>query len=225
MFGAWLAMGIDSVKWGGRAVEFHPACLRKISRWQALECGPIKCKVFGPIADFLPARRAPGEFILHSTLAGRRLDRNGFPHMTLLTFLGLIPALFGLAGDPPSQQRGVRRVVINQEMVISIPIRPRPRQTLEWNEHKGPKCIPVERIAGALWSGPSSIDFILRDRRRIRAVMDDECPALDFYKGFYLQPDDERICAKRESIQNRVGASCRIERFRRLVPQVKQVKR
>lgn len=145
--------------------------------------------------------------------------------MTLLTFLGLIPALFGLAGDPPSQQRGVRRVVINQEMVISIPIRPRPRQTLEWNEHKGPKCIPVERIAGALWSGPSSIDFILRDRRRIRAVMDDECPALDFYKGFYLQPDDERICAKRESIQNRVGASCRIERFRRLVPQVKQVKR
>jgi hypothetical protein len=146
--------------------------------------------------------------------------------MTLLAFLGLIPALFGMAGDPPLPERqSVRRVVINEELVISIPIRPRPWRRLDWSEHKGPKCIPVERIAGAMWSGPSSIDFILRDRSRIRAVMDDECPALDFYRGFYLQPDDARICAKRESIQNRVGGSCRIERFRRLVPQVKQVKR
>ena len=147
--------------------------------------------------------------------------------MTLFAFLGLIPALFGMAGDPPSrpERQSVRQVVINEEMLISIPIRPRPSRRLDWNEHKGPKCIPVERIAGALWSGPSSIDFILRDRRRIRAVMDDECPALDFYKGFYLQPDDARICAKRESIQNRVGGSCRIERFRRLVPQVRQVRR
>ena len=147
--------------------------------------------------------------------------------MTLFAFLGLIPALFGMAGDPPSppERQSVRRVVINEELVISIPIRPRPSRRLDWSEHKGPKCIPVERIAGAMWSGPSSIDFVLRDRSRIRAVMDDECPALDFYKGFYLQPDDARICAKRESIQNRVGGSCRIERFRRLVPQVKQVKR
>ena len=76
-----------------------------------------------------------------------------------------------------------------------------------------------------MWSGPSSIDFLLRDRTRVRAIMDDECPALDFYKGFYLQPDDDRICAKRESIQSRIGGSCRIERFKTLIPQMKQVKR
>lgn len=146
--------------------------------------------------------------------------------MTLIAFLGLIPALFGMAGDPPSpEQLRVRRVVINEELVISIPIRPRKSQNLEWVERKGPKCIPAERIAGATLSGPSSIDFVLRDRSRVRAVFDDECPALDFYKGFYLQPDDQRICAKRETIQNRVGASCRIERFRSLVPQIKQVRR
>ena len=69
-------------------------------------------------------------------------------------------------------------------------------------------------------SGPSSIDFVLRDRQRVRAVMDSECPALDFYGGFYLQPDDERICAKRETIRSRVGGSCRIEKFRLLVPQI-----
>lgn len=146
--------------------------------------------------------------------------------MTLFAFFGLIPALLGMVGDPPPPpQQDVRRVVINREVVISIPIRPRPRQRIDWIEKKGPKCIGTDRLAGAMWSGPSSIDFVLRDRSRIRAEMDDECPALDFYKGFYLQPDDERVCAKRESIQNRVGASCRIERFRRLVPQMKQVKR
>ena len=146
--------------------------------------------------------------------------------MTLLAFLGLIPALFGLAGDPPSPERHrVRRMVINEELVISIPIRPRPSPKLEWIERKGPKCIAAERIAGATLSGPSSIDFVLRDRSRVRAQFDDECPALDFYRGFYLQPDDQRICAKRETIQSRVGASCRIERFRRLVPQIRQAGR
>ena len=147
--------------------------------------------------------------------------------MTLIAFLGLFPALFGMAQDPPSppQPPVVRRVVIDEELVISIPIRPRRFQKMEWTEQKGPKCIAAERIAGAMWSGPTSIDFVLRDRSRVRAVMDDECPALDFYRGFYLQPDDERICAKRETIRSRVGGTCRIERFRRLVPQVKQVGR
>jgi hypothetical protein len=143
--------------------------------------------------------------------------------MTLLALLGLLPALFGMAAQS-SAEPGVRRVVIRDEVIISIPVRPRPSRKIEWHETKGPKCIAASRIAGATLSGPSSIDFVMRNRRRVRAVMGDECPALDFYKGFYVQPDDERICAKRESIQNRVGASCRIERFQLLVPQLKQVK-
>ncbi|HEU4956706.1 MAG TPA: hypothetical protein VFT40_03660, partial [Sphingomicrobium sp.] len=145
----------------------------------------------------------------------------------LFALLGLIPALFAMAAQDSSQPQVVRRVVVQDELIISIPVRPRPKrpQNIEWKEEKGPKCIATDQLAGAMWSGPTTIDLVLRDRRRIRAVMDDECPALDFYRGFYLQPDDQRICAKRESIQNRVGGSCRIERFRRLVPQVKQVKR
>lgn len=146
--------------------------------------------------------------------------------MTLLTLLGLLPALFAMAGDPPSsRQQEVRRVVIHDEVILRIPVRPRPSRPIEWAEKKGPKCLQSSRIAGAMLSGPSSIDFVLRNRQRVRAVMDDECPALDFYDGFYLQPEDDRICAKRETIRSRVGASCRIERFRLLVPQARQVRR
>jgi len=141
--------------------------------------------------------------------------------MTLLAFLGLFPALFGIAAEAPPEQV-VRRVVIHDEVIFRIPIRPRLSRPVEWVERKGPRCLPANMLAGATLSGPSSIDFILRNRQRVRAIMDSDCPALDFYGRFYLQPDDERICAKRETIRNRVGASCRIERFRTLIRTAKK---
>ena len=145
--------------------------------------------------------------------------------MTLLAFLGLFPALFGTAAQAPADQQVVRRVVIRDEVILRIPVRPRLSPPIEWVERKGPKCLPANLIAGAVLSGPSSIDFVMRNRQRVRALMDSDCPALDFYGRFYLQPDDEYICAKRETIRSRVGGSCRIEKFRTLVPQYKQVKR
>ena len=73
-------------------------------------------------------------------------------------------------------------------------------------------------IRGAALSGRETVDFFLFDRTRLRAELSEDCPALDFYNGFYLSPEDGRICAKRDEIKNRVGRTCRIERFRRLVP-------
>ena len=166
-----------------------------------------------------------GEFIAHSMLAAKRGCRDGCYSMTLLTFFGFLPALFGMAATGPSEQPAVRRVIIHEEVIIRIPVRPRPAQRIEWAERKGPKCLQSNHIAGAMLSGPSSIDFVLRNRQRVRAIMDSECPALDFYGRIYLQPEDDRICAKREEIRSRVGGSCRIERFRLLVPQLKQVRR
>ena len=142
--------------------------------------------------------------------------------MTLIAFLSLLPALLGLTADPPAEQQVVRRMVVRDEIILRIPVRPRLSQRIEWKEHKGPRCVDADQIAGATLSGPSSIDFLLTNRQRIRAEVDSECPALDFYRGFYLQPDDERICARREYIRSRVGGSCRIERFRRLEPKIKR---
>jgi hypothetical protein len=145
--------------------------------------------------------------------------------MTILAFLGLFPALFGAAAQAPVEREVVRRVVIHDEVILRIPIRPRLSRPIEWVERKGPRCLPANMLAGATLSGPSSIDFVLRNRQRVRAIMDSDCPALDFYGRFYLQPDDEYICAKRETIRSRIGGTCRIEKFRTLVPQYKQVKR
>ena len=60
------------------------------------------------------------------------------------------------------------------------------------------------------------------DRSRVRAKIDDDCPAIDFYGGFYLQPEDDRVCAKRDEIRSRMGGSCRIERFRSLEARLKR---
>jgi hypothetical protein len=69
-------------------------------------------------------------------------------------------------------------------------------------------------------SGREHVDFLLYDRTRLRARLSEDCPALDFYNGFYLTPDDGQVCIKRDTIHSRMGGSCRIERFRRLVPKL-----
>ena len=145
--------------------------------------------------------------------------------MVLTALFGLVSSLLGGALHSSQDEQVARRVIVQDEVIFRIPIRPRVSAPVEWVEHKGPKCIPANMLAGAILSGPSSIDFVLRNRQRVRAKMDSDCPAIDFYKNFYLQPDDDMVCAKRETIRSRVGGSCRIEKFKTLVPQYKQVKR
>ena len=114
-------------------------------------------------------------------------------------------------------------VTYQQTTIFRIPVRPHPAEPMfGWQEKKGPKCLPANDIAGAMLSGHDSIDFVMRDRERFRARIDDDCAALDFYKGFYVQPPDERLCAKRDEIRSRMGASCRIEKFRALIPQFRR---
>lgn len=133
----------------------------------------------------------------------------------ILLQLSILSALWSLVGEQPSGSATVSRLTVRDEVVIRVPvIRPRITRPSRWIEKKGPKCIDGREVLAATLADESSIDFHLRDRRRIRAKMDSECPTLDFYGGFYLQPEDERICARRDDIRNRIGASCRIERFR-----------
>lgn len=140
--------------------------------------------------------------------------------MNLLHFFAAIPMLLGLSSAEP---RGVSSITVEQTTIFRIPVRRHPFAPLiEWQEKKGPKCLAAGDIAGAMLSGRDTIDFVLRDRSRVRAVIDDDCSALDFYDGFYVQPSDERLCVRRDEIRSRMGASCRIEKFKALVPQLRR---
>ena len=142
--------------------------------------------------------------------------------MTFAGFFGFIAMLLatGEAQAPPAPT--VRVMTIERQMILRVPVRPYPRMTLRWEEEKGPKCLPVGVIAGAMLSGPDSIDIVLRNRQRLRAKLDNDCEGLDFDGGLYLQTEDGQLCAKRDVIRTRMGAACPIEKFRMLVPKVER---
>lgn len=165
---------------------------------------------------------AAGEFIRCSRLCCKAAKLDGIPPMTLSGMLASFLALLGLGGtEADVQQRSVSRVVMQEEIIVRVPVQPR-AQAFEWEEHKGPKCIAANDIRGAKLSGPRQVDFMLKNRTRVRAKFDDDCHALDYYGGLYLDRPDERLCAKRDSVRSRVGGSCRIEKFRTLTPKVKR---
>lgn len=137
--------------------------------------------------------------------------------MPISLFLSLLPALLGVGAL--SQSDEVRTLVVQEEVIMRIPVRPFPRR-FQWEEKKGPKCIASSNIRAAMLSGREHVDFMLFDRTRMRATLSENCPALDFYNGFYLTPDEGKICARRDEIHSRIGSSCRIERFHRLVPKL-----
>jgi hypothetical protein len=159
-----------------------------------------------------------GQFIDCSTLDCEAADSHGPTRMTFVAIIALLPALLGFAG---AQSTGdvarVRSVIIEDQVIMRVPVRPHPRRDWAWTEHKGPKCISTEDIRGAMLVGREHIDFMMFDRQRIRAELSNDCPALDFYGGFYLNTDDARVCAGRDEVRSREGSSCGIDRFRRLV--------
>ena len=136
----------------------------------------------------------------------------------------LLPLLFGMfAAQPAAVGQTVTRLVIEDEVILRVPVQPHPMfPDIGWIERKGPKCIPAAAIRRALLSNSEQVDFILANHSRVRAQLDEDCPALDFYAGFYLQPRDERLCARRDAIHSRIGGSCTIERFRQLVPKFRR---
>jgi hypothetical protein len=140
--------------------------------------------------------------------------------VTSVAIWNLLPLLVGLLGAQPGEVgQSVTRLIIQDEVILRVPVQPRPLMPdIEWIEKKGPKCIPAAAIQRALLNGSAQVDFVLINHARIRAQFDEDCPALDFYGGFYLQPEDERLCARRDAVHSRIGGSCTIERFKQLIP-------
>ena len=133
--------------------------------------------------------------------------------------ISLLPALVGLLAPGQANFPPVHTTFVQNEFVTRVPVRPRqnpPR--FEWEEARGPKCIASGFIRGAVLSGTGHVDFVMSSNRRFRAKFDDNCPALDFYEGFYVNSPSRMICAGRDEIRSRMGATCSIDSFSQLVP-------
>jgi hypothetical protein len=129
--------------------------------------------------------------------------------------------LLSASPPPPPSVSRYSQVIVREQFIVRIPAGmtlSTPVQ-IRWKEGKGPKCVPQKLIAAAAFTAIDSVDFVLRDNRRIRARLDSSCPALDYYRGFYVIPNpDGQICADRDSIRSRMGGECGIDKFRSLKP-------
>ncbi|MFC3579700.1 hypothetical protein [Sphingomonas hylomeconis] len=87
------------------------------------------------------------------------------------------------------------------------------------SEKKGPKCVPIERLAGTGVARKDNVDLLLTDGTMLRARLGGDCPTLDFYAGIYLrQTPDGQLCSDRDVIRARSGRACPISTFKRLKP-------
>ncbi|HMT42967.1 MAG TPA: hypothetical protein PKA59_00345 [Chakrabartia sp.] len=130
-----------------------------------------------------------------------------------------------LADEPRVASMIIAQVQIEQRTVVRIrpvaiqPESARPALRQRWEEKKGPNCIRMTNVAGAMVSSPDSIDLVLRGGSRMRAKLSRACPSIDFYSGFYVKPSkDGNICEERDMIHSRSGGECGIQRFKSLVP-------
>lgn len=146
--------------------------------------------------------------------------------------LALVPWLGGepMGGAPGKEppRGGVSSVTIQSRIIIRIPAMPAGRMAIsaapavpppppKWHEKKGPRCITMNTVAGAI-PRPESVDLVLEGGQWMRAKLGDHCPALDFYSGFYIKPNaDGMVCAGRDEIRSRSGDSCPIDAFKSLV--------
>lgn len=133
----------------------------------------------------------------------------------------------GLGGETEPESNQYTRVV-RERIIIRVPARagqaasgnaPVPAATpvTRWREGRGPRCLRARAIAGARVRGRNSVDLILKNERRFRAKLADNCPALDYYYGFYINPNpDGMVCADRDIIRSRMGGQCAIHAFRSL---------
>lgn len=144
--------------------------------------------------------------------------------LPILALTSAAPLAVSAQDVPLPAQTQWAQLTIRERLIVRIPRLAPPRTPpaappVVWSERKAPKCLPVSILSGASFTGGGDVDLIVRGGQRMRAKLDDDCPTLSFYSGFYVKPaPDGMICQKRDAIRSRSGARCEIRRFRALVP-------
>jgi len=144
----------------------------------------------------------------------------------------------GLPSEPFEVLQEARRpatlgqVRIEQRVIIRIsPSSPAAREQMmadfrrqgnsatSYQEEKLTGCIAIAGIVG-VQPAPQQNRLLLfmRDRRILSAALERACNPRDYYSGFYVErSEDGQLCAKRDLLQSRAGASCKVAQLSRLV--------
>lgn len=137
---------------------------------------------------------------------------------TAVTYVAARPLIY-------AQVRIEKRVIIRVPRRRQSPLAPmadfsRESSRQTYREKKIGKCLPMNNILGVQMFEDRYLDLVTKDRKRIRAELEDKCQARSFYSGFYMEKtDDGKMCAGRDILHSRTGAKCEIDRFRELVPE------
>ena len=123
-----------------------------------------------------------------------------------------------------------RQVRIDQRVIIRISpsppgafeqlMRSPPRRAApqRFEEEKMDGCVPIQAIAAVQPSEENRLLLFMRDRRILSAALEKACNSEDFYSGFYIERSkDGDLCTRRDRLQSRAGASCRVTKLSRLV--------
>ena len=90
------------------------------------------------------------------------------------------------------------------------------RRSERFEEVRLGECIPINMIA-AVAPQDNRLLLFMRDRRILSVALERTCNPEDFYSGFYIERQDGNLCERRDRLQSRAGASCRVTRLNRLV--------
>jgi hypothetical protein len=154
---------------------------------------------------------------------GRKAPPRGFDALPSEPFEVLKEARGPLEqGQVRIEQRVIIRIspgagAARQQMLADLQRRGQAATAYEEQRLNG--CIAVANIAG-MEPAPEQnrILLFMRDRRILSAALERACNARDYYSGFYVERnDDGQLCARRDLLQSRAGASCRVAQLNRLV--------
>ena len=180
-----------------------------------------------PLALLLPAAvgqlsPGPGDLSVHEAPEREDLPK-GFDALPSEPFEVLKEARRPqLLGQVRIEERVIIRIspstpAARQQMMADL--RRRGTSPSSYQEMKLDGCIAISGIAG-VQPAPQENRLLLfmRDRRILSAALERACNARDYYSGFYIErSEDGQLCARRDLLQSRAGASCRVAQLNRLV--------
>ena len=88
-----------------------------------------------------------------------------------------------------------------------------------YQQEKLKGCVAISSIAAVQpETSQNRLLLFMRDRRILSAELERACNARDYYSGFYIERnEDGQLCPRRDLLQSRAGASCKVAQFHRLV--------